>query len=63
MNIFSNFRIKTKSGAEFNEMLFFDDEERNKRDLNTIGVRTVMVHDGVTKKLVMEGLEQFSTCS
>lgn len=53
-------RIKTKSGAEFNEMLFFDDEHRNKRDLDTIGVYTVMVEDGVTEKLVKNGLEQFS---
>lgn len=54
------FRIKTKSGAEFNEMLFFDDEHRNKRDLDTIGVYTVMVEDGVTENLVKNGLEQFS---
>lgn len=54
-----HFRIKTKSGAEFSEMLFFDDEYRNKRDLDTIGVCTVMVEDGVTKKLVKSGLEEF----
>uniref|UniRef100_A0A0P4WZA3 Magnesium-dependent phosphatase 1 n=2 Tax=Scylla olivacea TaxID=85551 RepID=A0A0P4WZA3_SCYOL len=53
-------RIKTKSGAEFSEMLFFDDEHRNKRDLDTIGVRTVIVDDGITRKLVKQGLEEFS---
>lgn len=53
-------RIKAKSGAEFREMLFFDDEQRNKRDLATIGVHTVMVDDGVTKNLVKQGLEQYS---
>ncbi|KAK8390145.1 hypothetical protein O3P69_013006 [Scylla paramamosain] len=53
-------RIKTKSGAEFSEMLFFDDEHRNKHDLDTIGVRTVIVDDGITRKLVKQGLEEFS---
>ena len=55
-----NFRIKTKSGAEFGEMLFFDDEQRNKRDPDTIGAQTVTVDDGLTKKPVKEGIEQFS---
>lgn len=55
----SYYRIKVKSKAEFNEMLFFDDEYRNKKDLDTIGVFTVMVEDGVTEKLVKNGLEEF----
>lgn len=54
-----HFRIKTKSGVEFSEMLFFDDEHRNKHDLDTIGVHTVIVNDGITQKLVKQGLEEF----
>ena len=56
---FMHFRIKTKSGVEFSEMLFFDDEHRNKHDLDTIGVHTVIVNDGITQKLVKQGLEEF----
>ncbi|XP_071522551.1 magnesium-dependent phosphatase 1-like [Panulirus ornatus] len=53
-------RIKEASGLEYREMLFFDDEERNKIDLNTIGVLTIMVPDGVTEELVKQGLVTFS---
>ena len=47
------------TGIPFNEMLFFDDEERNKRDLDKIGVYTEMVRDGVNKKVIKKGLEMF----
>ncbi|KAG7159409.1 magnesium-dependent phosphatase 1-like isoform X2 [Homarus americanus] len=53
-------RIKTKSGIDFSEMLFFDDEHRNKIDLNTIGVLMILVDDGVTQELIRKGLENFS---
>lgn len=47
-------KLKQKSGLEYGEMLFFDDESRNIRDLKTVGVETVLVDSdhGVTKKLV-----------
>ena len=41
-------------------MLFFDDEERNIRDLTAVGVVCVLVDDhGVNRKTVMEGLAKF----
>lgn len=43
-----------------NEMLFFDDEERNIKDLTAIGVVSVLVDDrGVTRKTVREGLLKY----
>ncbi|XP_042857805.1 magnesium-dependent phosphatase 1-like [Penaeus japonicus] len=53
-------RIKAKSRIEFSEMLFFDDEERNKRDLDRIGVLMILIEDGVTKKVIKEGLKEFA---
>ncbi|KAG7176003.1 magnesium-dependent phosphatase 1-like [Homarus americanus] len=53
-------RFKSESGIDFSEMLLFDDEHRNKRDLDTIGVMMIMVIGGVTHKLVTEGLDKFS---
>lgn len=41
-------------------MIFFDDEHRNKRDLDTIGVHTVIVDDGITEAIVKNSLEKFS---
>ncbi|KAK3854347.1 hypothetical protein Pcinc_039166 [Petrolisthes cinctipes] len=52
--------IKRKSGLEFSEMLFFDDEEGNRRELATIGVLQVMVRGGVTRKLVKNGLKLYA---
>lgn len=41
-------------------MLFFDDEYRNKVDLKKIGVHTVMVENGVTEKVVNDGLKEYA---
>ena len=56
---FSKFR--GESGIEYSEMIFFDDEGRNIRDLKELGVVSVLVpHSGVTRKLVEEGLAEFA---
>merc|ERR1719341_975083 len=50
-------KFKEYTGLEYSEMLFFDDEHRNKVDLEKIGVLTIMVDhdDGVNLKLVQSG--------
>lgn len=47
-------RLKKDSTFDYSEMLFFDDESRNIRDIRQIGVESVLVDSdvGVTKKLV-----------
>lgn len=49
-------RLKDRSGFEYSEMLFFDDEHRNIRDLRGAGVESVHIDPdvGVTSKLVEE---------
>lgn len=56
----SIFRIKAKSRIEFSDMLFFDDEARNKRDLDGIGVLMILIEDGVTRNVIKKGLEEFA---
>ncbi|XP_043233647.1 magnesium-dependent phosphatase 1-like [Amphibalanus amphitrite] len=54
-------RFRAESGLEYSEMIFFDDEGRNIRDLKEVGVVSVLVpHSGVTRKLVEQGLAQFA---
>lgn len=49
------------SGLKHEDMLFFDDETRNIRDLSEKGVTCILVPgEGVSAKLVDHGLEQFS---
>ncbi|XP_031564087.1 magnesium-dependent phosphatase 1-like [Actinia tenebrosa] len=45
------------SGIAFTDMLFFDDEERNIRDIKKLGVTSLHVPHGITMALVQEGLE------
>ena len=47
-------RLKAASTFEYREMLFFDDESRNIRDLRQVGVESVLVDPdvGVTMKLI-----------
>ncbi|OUM56459.1 hypothetical protein PIROE2DRAFT_49432, partial [Piromyces sp. E2] len=43
-----------------NEILFFDDESRNIRDLKSLGVTSILVDDGMTVKVLHEGLRQYN---
>lgn len=47
-------RLKKSSNYEFSEMLFFDDEPRNIRDIRKLGVESVLVDSdvGVTNKII-----------
>lgn len=52
--------LSKHSHIPYNEMLFFDDEDRNIKDITAIGVVCVLVDDrGVTRKTVREGLLKF----
>lgn len=42
-------------------MMFFDDEERNIRDLSKEGVHCVFVRKGVTMKLLKDSLQEFAS--
>jgi magnesium-dependent phosphatase 1 len=56
---FKNFAKST--GYGFDEILFFDDEHRNIRDIAPLGVTAILVdHDvGVNMKILEEGIKQF----
>ncbi|XP_069094263.1 magnesium-dependent phosphatase 1 isoform X3 [Pleurodeles waltl] len=54
-------RIQKKSGIPYSEMVFFDDETRNIRDISKLGVTCVHVgRDGMTSKTLEDGLESFA---
>jgi len=41
-------------------MIFFDDEDRNIRDLSKVGVHCVLVNKGVSLDLIKKSLEEFA---
>jgi len=41
-------------------MLFFDDEHRNIVDLERLGVVSILVKNGMTMQVLMDGLKKFS---
>lgn len=49
-------KLKKKSELEYEEMLFFDDESRNK-NVETLGVVMQLVKDGVSMKEIDRGVE------
>ncbi len=51
--------LRRKSGVEFRDMAFFDDEERNIRDISALGVSSVYVENGLSRSLVREILPDF----
>jgi magnesium-dependent phosphatase 1 len=51
-------RIHRDSGIEYEEMLFFDDESRNK-NVEVLGVVMQLVRDGVTTREVDAGVRSW----
>lgn len=49
-------KLQKKSGLEYEEMLFFDDESRNK-NVETLGVVMQLVKNGMSKQEVDRGVE------
>lgn len=52
--------LRDASGVEFDEMLFFDDEMRNIREVSDLGVPSIYVESGLTASLFQEGLRTFA---
>ncbi|KAJ3112062.1 hypothetical protein HDU96_004987 [Phlyctochytrium bullatum] len=54
--------ISEATGAEYLEMLFFDDERRNISSVSKLGVTAVLVEErtGVTRQSVIDGLRDFN---
>jgi magnesium-dependent phosphatase 1 len=53
-------RIHRDSGIEYDEMLFFDDESRNK-NVEVLGVTMWLVKDGVTVSEIDAGVRSWRT--
>jgi magnesium-dependent phosphatase 1 len=53
-------RIQRDSGIAYDEMLFFDDESRNK-NVETLGVTMWLVKDGVTRSVIDAGVKSWRT--
>lgn len=51
-------RIQKSSDMPYDEMLFFDDESRN-RNVEDLGVTFQLVRDGVTRDEVDKGIENW----
>lgn len=41
-------------------MIFFDDEDRNIQDITRLGVLSILVRNGVTQKVVENGLAEYT---
>ncbi|XP_013788974.2 magnesium-dependent phosphatase 1-like, partial [Limulus polyphemus] len=52
-------RFQEKSGIPYSQMLFFDDEHRNIYEISKLGVTSIFVSKGLTKKALEEGFQQF----
>lgn len=52
-------KIQQKTGIPYSNMLFFDDEDRNIQAISQLGVKSVLVHNGVTLNALKEGLQKF----
>ena len=53
-------RFQEQSGVKFQDMLFFDDEHRNIYDLSRLNVTCILVSNGMTMKVLHQGLQTFA---
>ncbi|MEM6689480.1 MAG: magnesium-dependent phosphatase-1 [Planctomycetota bacterium] len=52
--------LRVSSGIDYEQMLFFDDEMRNIREVSELGVTCVYVENGFYEDLFESGLAEFS---
>ncbi|KAH9522769.1 Magnesium-dependent phosphatase 1 [Dermatophagoides farinae] len=52
-------QLSKQSGCQFDQIIFFDDEQRNIIDLKRINVCSILVNNGMTFKLLNEGIDKF----
>ncbi|MCA9261256.1 MAG: magnesium-dependent phosphatase-1 [Planctomycetales bacterium] len=55
--------LQRATGADYSEMLFFDDELRNIDEVGRLGVVSVHVQQGLTFELFREAIRMFGDCS
>ena len=55
--------IREKSGVGFDEMLFFDDDPKNIKDVSELGVCSVLTPSGVDEDAWRRGLGAFASRS
>ncbi|XP_071447028.1 magnesium-dependent phosphatase 1-like [Hetaerina americana] len=48
--------LRMHTGVEFEDMLFFDDDKRNIREVSRLGVTSVQVENGITMEILMNWL-------
>ncbi len=48
--------ISQKSGIRYEEMIFFDDEERNIEDVEKLGVKSILLKNGISIDIVQENI-------
>lgn len=53
-------KISKKCNIKLEEMIFFDDEQRNIVDLERLGVVSILVKNGMTMSVLIQGLKKFS---
>lgn len=51
-------QLAQKSGVDFDDMIFFDDEHRNIQDVGALGVQAVFVKNGLTRQRLMDALNR-----
>lgn len=52
--------LRDATGCEYDQMLFFDDEDRNVHEVGRLGVTCVLVEQGMSYAVFQEGLERFA---
>ncbi len=50
-------QLAIKSGTAFENMIFFDDEYANIRDVSALNVTAIHVQSGITRRLVMNAIK------
>lgn len=53
-------RLQKQSGVKYSEMLFFDDDRRNIRDVGRLGVKTCQVYEGISVLQVVLAMQEYS---
>ncbi|PQO47864.1 magnesium-dependent phosphatase-1 [Blastopirellula marina] len=53
--------LQKASGVAYHEMIFFDDEMRNIREVSGLGVTSIYVENGLTVELFHAGLDQHAS--
>ncbi|OWA55706.1 putative Magnesium-dependent phosphatase 1 [Hypsibius exemplaris] len=53
-------KIQKDSGIAYSEMLFFDDEHRNIRDMSAVGVTCLFLKEPMSQEVLDRGFDMFA---